>query len=195
MTLETPEPTTSTESAVTETSVEQPSAPTDWQAEAEKWKTLSRKHEKNWQKLTGEVEDLRKAQMTDAEKAIAEAEGRGRQAALESIAAERAQLKLETAAAKAGVDIAPVLGVIDVSKFVTDGDVNADAIGDFVSQLSAQFAQPNEPKFPQGLGIGPQASQSKPGQLTRADMARMTPQEIAEADDKGLFDDLKAGLV
>ena len=36
-------------------------------------------------------------------------------------------------------------------------------------------------------------SPSKPKQLSRADMARMTPDQIVAADDAGQFDDLKAG--
>ncbi|MER5643942.1 hypothetical protein [Streptosporangium sp. NPDC002524] len=196
MDIPTPSEATSTTPASTPTDT--PAAPQteekDWKAEAEKWQHFSRLHEGNWKKVSAEADSLRKAQMTDSEKAIAEAEGRGRKAALESIATERAQLKLETAAAKAGVDITPVLEVLDVSKFINEGEVNNDAIGDFVTQFSAQFAKPKEPKFPQGLGIGPQSSQTKPGQLTRADLGRMSAAEIVEADAKGLFDDIKNGL-
>lgn len=42
-------------------------------------------------------------------------------------------------------------------------------------------------------GRSADASPTKPKQLTRADMSRMTPDQVVEADEAGLFDDLKAG--
>lgn len=167
----------------------------DWRAEAEKWKHFARQHEDKWKRLSAELEEVRKAQLSDHERAILEAEERGRKAALESIAHERAWLKLEAAAAKAGVDLSPLSDVLDVSKFIEDGSVSDDRINGFVEQFFAKFAQPRAPKFPQGLGIGPQSSTSKPPQLTRADLQRMTPQEIVEADEKGLLEDIKRGLI
>lgn len=168
----------------------------DWKAEAEKWRSLSRKHEDNWKKLSKEIEELRKAQMSEQERALLEAEERGRRAALESIAHERAQLKLEAAAAKAGVDLSPIAEMLNVSRFIEeDGSVSEDRITGFVEQLASKFAQPKGPKYPQGLGIGPQSSSSKPPQLTRADLRRMTPQQIVEADEKGLLEDIKRGLI
>lgn len=167
----------------------------DWKAEAEKWRSLSRKHEDKWKKLSAELEEIRKAQLSEHERALLEAEERGRRAALESIALERAQLKLEAAAAKAGVDLSPIAEMLDVSRFIEDGSVNEDRITGFVEQLASKFAQPKGPKYPQGLGIGPQSSSSKPPQLTRADLRRMTPQQIVEADEKGLLEDIKRGLI
>ncbi|MFI6319744.1 hypothetical protein ACIBG8_19575 [Nonomuraea sp. NPDC050556] len=190
-----PQDTPQTEPNVEPTTTAPPNeAEVDWKVEAEKWKTHARKHETNWKRATSELDEARKASLSDADKALVEAEERGRKAAQGSIATERAQLKLEAAAAKAGVDLSVVSDLLDVSKFLTNDEVNVDAIGDFVSQLSAQFTAPKGPRFPQGLGIGPQSSAGKPGQLTRADLSRMSAAEIAEADDKGLFDDLKNGL-
>ena len=42
-------------------------------------------------------------------------------------------------------------------------------------------------------GRSADASPTKPKQLTRADMSRMTTEQIVKADEAGLFDDLKAG--
>lgn len=164
----------------------------DWKAEAEKWMHFSRQHETNWKKTSAELEKLSQANMTDAERTVAEAKELGRREALESIATQRAQDKLEAAAAKAGVDLTPVMGALDVSKFVTEGDVNAQAIGDFVAQVAAQYATPKGPKFAQGLGIGPQGS-STAGQLTRTDLHGMTPREIAQARKDGRLDALMRG--
>ncbi|MER7208544.1 hypothetical protein ABT340_15845 [Streptosporangium sp. NPDC000239] len=164
----------------------------DWRVEAEKWMHFSRLHETNWKKASAELEKLNKANMTDAERSVAEAKELGRREALESIATQRAQDKLEAAAAKAGVDLTPVMGALDVSKFVADGDVNTQAIGDFVAQVASQFAPPKGPKFAQGLGIGPQGSSSA-GQLTRNDLRGMSPREIAQARKAGRLDALMRG--
>ena len=42
-------------------------------------------------------------------------------------------------------------------------------------------------------GRGTDAPPTKPRQLTKADMASMSAEEIVKADEAGLFDDLKAG--
>lgn len=165
----------------------------DWEAEATKWKHFARKHETAWEKATAELDALSRAGMTDAEKAIVEAESRGRMDALKSIVVERAQDKLEAAAAKAGVDLTPVLKHLDVNQFVADGDVNSKAIGDFVSEF-VQFAAPKEPKFAQGLGIGPQGSGSS-SQLTREQLSGMSPREISQARKNGHLDALMRGEI
>ncbi|GAA3537215.1 hypothetical protein GCM10022419_016330 [Nonomuraea rosea] len=168
----------------------------DWEAEAKKWQHFSKKHEANWKKASEELDRLNQANMTDAERAIADAKEQGRLEALASVTAERVQDKLEAAAAKAGVDLAPLLSHIDISKFAAeDGGVNQTAIGDFVTQLSAQFAGPKEPRFAQGLGIGPQSDQRAPGQLTRADLKRMSAREIAQAKKDGRLDALTRGEI
>ncbi|SFI82017.1 hypothetical protein SAMN05216275_10580 [Streptosporangium canum] len=167
-------------------------ADTDWEAEAKKWKHFARTHEANWEKASKELEKLNEANMTDAERTVAEAKELGRREALESVAKQRAQDKLETAAAKAGVDLTPVLEALDVSKFVAEGDVNAQAINNFVAQVASQFAPPKGPKFAQGLGIGPQGS-SAAGQLTRADLPSMSPREIAQARKDGRLDAVLRG--
>ncbi|MGD9797117.1 MAG: hypothetical protein AB7V15_03280, partial [Acidimicrobiia bacterium] len=55
---------------------------TDWKAEAERLKQESRKHEDRWKKNAKELADLTKAGLPDSEKALSEAEDRGRKAAL-----------------------------------------------------------------------------------------------------------------
>lgn len=166
----------------------------DWKKEAEKWKFFAQKHEAAWKKASRELDELRKAQMSDAERAIAEAEERGRRAALESFARERAQLKLQATAGKAGVSLpGGLMEVLDVGRFISDGfEVDDSAIQEFVSQLS-QFKP--QPKFSQQVGLGPQGSNGVPGQLTRADLRRMTPREIAQARKEGRLDALLRGEI
>lgn len=167
-----------------------------WKAEAEKWKSLSRKHETNWEKATKELRRYEQANMTDAERAIAEAREAARQEVLASVVPQRVQDKLEAAAAKAGVDLSPLLPRLDVGAFVENGDVNQAAIAEFINQVAEQFGgSRKEPRFAQNLGIGPQGNGSNPAQLTRADLSRMTPREIAQARKEGRLDALMRGQV
>ncbi|MEU7830391.1 hypothetical protein [Nonomuraea sp. NPDC049129] len=164
-----------------------------WKSEAEKWKGFSRKHESNWEKATRELDGLRKAGMTDAERAIEEAREQGRQEVRTSSVTERAQLKLEAAAARAGVDLTPVQALLDTSKFIANGDVNDAAINEFVTGYAG--GQPKAPKFAQGLGIGPQSDSRTPGQLTREEFARLSPRERVQARKDGRADALLRGEI
>ena len=49
------------------------------------------------------------------------------------------------------------------------------------------------PAQPAEYGRSTDAPITKPKQLTKADLARMSPEQITEAEAAGLFDDLKAG--
>ena len=49
------------------------------------------------------------------------------------------------------------------------------------------------PSQPAEYGRATDAPSTKPKQLTKADLARMSPEQIVEAEAAGLFDDLKAG--
>lgn len=168
-------------------------APKDWEAEAKKWQHFSKKHEANWQKASARVAELEKAGMTDAERAIEEAREQGRQEVRTSSVTERAQLKLEAAAARAGVDLTPVSALLDVSKFIANGDVNDAAINEFVTGYAG--GQPKAPKFAQGLGIGPQSDSRTPGQLTREEFARLSPRERVQARKDGRADALLRGEI
>ncbi|GII83287.1 hypothetical protein Ssi03_12770 [Sphaerisporangium siamense] len=166
---------------------------TDWKAEAEKWKHFARTHETNWKKASGEVEELRKAHMTDAERAVADARAQGAREALESVVQQRAQDRLDVAASKAGVDLTPVKELLDVNKFIADGAVNETAISEFVARFSE--TAPKGPRFAQGLGIGPQGDQRTAGQLSRADLKGMSPREVAQAQKEGRLDALMRGEI
>jgi hypothetical protein len=165
--------------------------PKDWKAEAEKWKHWARTHEANWKKASEDLNTLNKANMTDAERALDEAREQGRQEVRTSNLTERAQLKLETAAARAGVDLTPVSALLDTSKFIANGDVNEAAINEFVTGYAS--GQPKAPKFAQNLGIGPQSSSRSPGQLTRDEFARLSPRERVQARKDGRADALMRG--
>jgi hypothetical protein len=126
------EESTTTEAAATETTG---TVETDWQAEAEKWKTLARKNEeraKSNATAAKELEKVRTAAMTEQEKAVAEAEQRGRTAALADAESARVELRVWRTAAKLGADPERLL---DSRRF-------ADAVNDlpdedFDNQLEA----------------------------------------------------------
>ena len=167
---------------------EQPSADKDWEAEAAKWKALSRKHENANAQAIKELEQMRSAQMTDTEKAIVEAEKRGRDSALAEMRVEIARSRLAAQAAGKVADVDALLELVDAGKFVTDSGVDDDGIAAVIERFTKVApAQPAPPKFG-SVEMGPQGD--RPRQLGEAELARMTPEQIVEARHKGQFDDL-----
>jgi hypothetical protein len=124
------EPTTTEAPEATET--------VDWQAEAEKWKGLSRKQEERAKANATAAQELKKLQaerMTEAEKIAAEAEQRGRSAALAEVG--QRLVRAEFAARSAGRIGADVLDDLNLAKFLTeDGDVDTTAIDKAVARLA-----------------------------------------------------------
>lgn len=121
------------------------------EADVAKWTALSRKHE-----------GAAKAALKAAEKAPTEP-AQETPAPPDPVAAlraemvlEKAQDKLDAAAAKAGVDLSDLLEFVKVEKFVDDGRVDTDAITEFVTKFAAKA--PKAPKFAQGIGVGPQGN-------------------------------------
>lgn len=153
---------------------------------AEKYKSLMRQEEakkkENWEKLQA----LQKQHMTETERALLEAEQRGREAAMAEFDAKLKQSKLEVAAAKAGVP-EEVLGLLDPNKvFTEEGEPNLDLLAS-LSGSKRKFE-----KTASDLNIGAQSNKTA-GQLTRDDLRRMTPAEIMKAKDEGRLDALMKG--
>lgn len=159
----------------------------DWEAEAAKWKALSRKHETADAQKAKQLEELRIAQMTDNEKAIAEAEKRGRDSALASMRVEIAESKLRAAATGKVNDIDALMELVDVSRFVTADGVDDNAIAATVEKFTKVAPAPTAPKFG-SVEMGPQGD--RPRQLGEADLARMTPEQIVDARQSGQLNDL-----
>ncbi len=186
------EQTTDTAEAPAPPAPEAPPAPqeTDWKAEAEKWKTHARKHEQLWKDskpAVDELEKLKAAQMSDMEKAVQEAEARGRSDAAKTYGEKIAAAKLEAALTGVVPDPSAVVEDLNLSKYVTDtGDVNAEA----VTALREKFAAIAPATQPPNLHQGRQG-QPTPGQLTRGDLATMTPDEITAALAAGQLDDVR----
>lgn len=134
------ETTEETATETTETDVK------DWQAEAGKWQALARKNEeraKNNAAAAKELEKVRAAAMTDQEKAVAEAELRGRTGALAQVGARLAQAEFRAAAAGKLDEptLAGFLEYADLTKFIgDDGEPNAKAIDAAVKKLAGTRA-------------------------------------------------------
>ena len=161
----------------------------DWKAEAEKWKTHSRKHEQLWKDAKPAVDELEKlnaAQMSDMEKAVQEAEERGRSDAAKAYGEKIAAAKLEAALTGVVPDPSAVVEDLNLSKYVTDtGDVNAEA----VTALREKFAAIAPANRPPNLHQGRQGS-TPPGQLSRSDLKSMSPEQIQAARDEGRLTNL-----
>lgn len=110
---------------------------TDWQAEAAKWQALSRKNEERAKANSSaakELEQLRQSRMTENEKAVAEAERRGRLAGAERLA--KAELRA-TAAGRVPKDaLDGFLEFADMKRFLAeDGEPDTKAIEAAVKKL------------------------------------------------------------
>lgn len=177
---------------------------TDLTAEVAKWKSLARKHEeqaKRNAKAARELEQLKRSQMDEHEKAIAEAEERGRRAARLEVAERLAAAEIRAELKGVVDDPAAIVEDLNVRKYVTDdGEVDSDA----VAQLREKFARlaksssdgGNSDGSGAGTGRGgPDLRQgvrggNRPAQLTRDDLKNMTPDEIAKAKSEGRLNDL-----
>jgi hypothetical protein len=104
------------------------------------WKALARQWEKRAKDNKGAVEELERlkaASMSEQEKAVAEAEKRGRTAAAIEHAKEIASARFEAAATRAGVDLGEAAELIDTARFVDkDGKVDTDGIQAAVKKLA-----------------------------------------------------------
>lgn len=173
---------------------EAPKAPTleELQADVERWKTLSRQNEKNYNEARTELSKLKEASMTDAEKAIEKAKEDARNAALSEVGSRLVEAELRVQAATAGVTLPPA-EFLNVQRFIgADGSPDTAAIQTFVSSLP----QPSKaPEFAQGIGLGRQGDSGgyAAGQIGRDALSRMSPQEIAAARKAGKLDALMRG--
>lgn len=125
-------------------------AAVDWKAEAEKhaaelekWKTQSRKQEERAKANAAaakELEQFRASQMSETEKVAAEAEKRGRSAALAEVG--QRLVRAEFAARSAGRIGDDVLDDLNLAKFLTeDGEPDLKAIDKAVARLAPAAEQ------------------------------------------------------
>lgn len=127
----------------------EPADTTDWKAEA-------RKHEqrhKESQRQLRELQGQQRASMTEAERAVAEAEERGRREATQRFGVQLAQTEFARLAAvrNPGFDAAARLDFIDQSKFVTeDGEIDKKVIAKAVEAFVPEPEKSGSPSFDGG---------------------------------------------
>jgi hypothetical protein len=142
------------ESPATPPSVEELQAKLDEiTKEARKWESRSKE---NLQAKT-ELEKQRRADMSDAERALTEAEERGRTAATETFGKRLATSEIRATAADSGRDLTGVFDYLDLTRFIgDDGEPDAKAIKAFVDGLPViDDGKPRAPK--------PDANQGRSG--------------------------------
>jgi hypothetical protein len=137
-----PEPTPATEPPAQEPNADPTATPaeppkadeTDWKAEARKWEARAKENGTKAQ----EFDKQRKAAMTDAERAVAEAEERGRTAAATEFGQELVRERFDALAGRRNPDFdtAKALEWVDLTKFLgEDGRPNPKAIEAAVERL------------------------------------------------------------
>lgn len=131
----------------------------------------------------------------EAEHATEQAKRETEQAALAK--ANDRILKSEVKAAAKGVlaDPQDAYKFLDLESFEVDddGNVDEDAIAKALTDLVAAkpyLAAQGGKRFQGSADGGARNDAAKVSQLNQADMARMSPEQIADAHDKGQFDDL-----
>lgn len=165
----------------------------DGDVDVSRWKKLSRQNEREAKKLRKELEKLRTANLSAEQRAIEEAKESGRAEARAEAVGLLVAAKLEAALAGSGLDVDDIVESVNTAKFIDDdGNVDAAAVAAFAKKLTGG-GKPRE-KVDVGQGTRGKPSDNKK-QLTRGDLARMTPEQIVEADDAGRLADIKAGRV
>lgn len=163
----------------------------DWQAEAEKWKALSRKNEdraKANSTAAQELEQLKAANLSDTEKAtakaVAEAKAEVSKQFQERIA--RSELKAALAGNK---NADAIIDDLNLSKYIgEDGNV----ISEKLSELSERFAAPRTP-VDLGQGRKGDDSGSKNAQISMQTYRSMTLDQRAKAFSDGLLQNVLEG--
>lgn len=119
-----------------------------------------------------ETDKLRTAQMSETERAIAEAKNTGRAEAMTEMGRRLAAAEFRAAAAAANLDVAEVVDLVDVGRFVTDnGEPDGKAIAAAVEKFTAlrgEPAPPVPPTFDGGFRTAPATVDDSPRGLIAA---------------------------
>lgn len=155
---------------------EQDSAPKDWESEAAKWKAMARKSESQAKtnaekaKAYDEAQEAAKTEQQRLADKLADAERRLGEAQLKADRAEVAQRK--------GVPVELVSGAT-----VEEMEASADALTEWRGAPAAA-SKPDTT----GMGKVGEPIGTPQGQLTRAELKNMTPEQIVQAKKDGKLD-------
>lgn len=160
--------------------------------------------DKRLKAMEAELDKLREAQMSEQERAVAEAR---REGAAEASAAVQARLfAAEAKVAAAGrvadptlladPDVARKLLGLDTIPVTPDGDIDSEAISGAIDRLLqerpflAATSGATPPPKPTGSADGGARGATAPSQIGRDDLKSMTPDQIAQAKADGRLNDL-----
>jgi hypothetical protein len=163
--------------------------------DAAKWKALSRKHEAEAKKAKAELDKIRAANQTEAEKALEAARQEGRQAATVDVAQRLAAAEIKAALTGIVPDPASIVEDLNLAKYVDDsGEVNSEAVAELRKRFEGLSKGARRPGGGNPLGQGQKGEPARQGQLTQADLSKMSPQEIVKARREGRLADLQRGI-
>lgn len=136
-----------------------------------------------------ELQKLREESMDAQQKAIAAARDEGKAEARSSYGARLVDAEVKAAAAGRSVDVDALLDGLDRTRFLDDGEPDVEAIASWVDRIAPVTpGAPPVPKVPTGA-----RGETKPNQLTRADLKSMSPKDIEEARRAGRLDTVLKG--
>lgn len=146
-----------------------------WKSAARTWETRAKADGARAETLAAELEKLKAAQMTDTEKAIAQAKAEAAKAAQDEMAGKygRRLVLSEARAALAGRDVADpdaLLEAFDHSGFLKDGEPDAAAIKTWAERIAP--ARQRIPDLGQGRGRGAAAQPTSINDLIRRGAGR-----------------------
>jgi hypothetical protein len=156
----------------------------------EAMKIRARDAEKAAKTATAELDALRKAAMSDQDKAVAEAKDLGRKEATTEVASRLAAAEIKAALTGIVPDPASVVEDLNLARYIDDnGDINTEAVAALKAKYQ-EFATPSgKPPVP-GVPTGARTGDPAVKQLTKADMAGMKPAEVTAAMQAGQFNEV-----
>lgn len=127
------------------------------QAEVGKWKALSRKNEDKAKATAKDLkafEDWKASQLSDSERAIEEAKAAARAEVVAEYSGKLARTAFLGAAAGRLENAYAVLSRLDVAQFLCDdGEVDQNAIAEFLDSIAPAAKAPETPAAPQPNGL------------------------------------------
>lgn len=140
--------------------------------------------------LKAELDALKAAQMTDTEKAIADAVAKARAEVMAEVGSSLVDAEFKAASAGFTLDVDALLENLDRRKFMgEDGKPDKARIGEFVTKLA-----PAKRSTATDTGQGARPNGNGPAQITdRAVLKTMTPEQIETARKEGRFKTLMGG--
>jgi hypothetical protein len=141
--------------------------PPDHEAEVKRLTSALDNERKRWEKAERDLAELRKSQMTDQEKAVAEAKAEGRATALRELATKLLEAEVRAQAATRLADPADAVHLLELDGMLADdGTFDAKAIGSALDELvkaKPYLAKTNGPgpgaRPPQGARDAPAKSE------------------------------------